>query len=454
MEAERVTNGERTAPQAERKMSNGPGAQADPFLMRPGHGIVLIALILLVFGVVMVNSAGLTVKPDASLLASGAITQAQFDRWERSYRPISMESVLLGRTTILAGLALLAMFIGSRVPVERLYRLRGFASPVPWLLIAMVVLLLLVHVPGIGRSANNSARWIGSPQYGFQPSELAKWAMLFVVAWHCCRRGGVLTNFLHGFVPPMLAIGVICALIANEDLGTAVLIFAVCTFMLLAAGVRWWHAGLLIPAGLVAAWGLILVSPYRMNRLLAWRNPFEDPQGIGYHIIQSMSAISGGGLLGRGLGNSMQKFGYLPEDTTDFIYAIICEELGLVGALSVLLLYAGLIYCGLRIINRTRVAADGAVESMVPRFSQLFGLGILLTIGMQALINVTVVTGIAPTKGIALPLLSSGGSGWVLTAFSLGLLLAIERQTRAMEQGVVEAPPLNERAPLLLPAGS
>ncbi len=450
MDAVKATSGD---PKDDRgNFSNALPAKADSFSMRAGHGILLIALMLLVFGVVMVNSAGLTVKPDPGLVTSGTITEAQFEKLSSAYRPISMENVLFGRTTVLAGIAMLAMLIGSRVPVERLYQLRGLLSPVPWLLLGMVVLLLLVHVPGIGRSANNSARWIGSPQYGFQPSEMAKWAMLFVVAWHCCRRGGVMKTFMHGFVPPMIAIGVICALIANEDLGTAVLIFTVCTLMLIAGGARWWHAAMLIPLGTLAAWGAIIASPYRMNRLLAWRNPFEDPQGIGYHIIQSMSAISGGGLFGRGLGNSMQKFGYLPEDTTDFIYAIVCEELGVVGALAVLLLYAGLMYLGIRVINRTRTNADGTVDSLVPQFSQLLGLGILLTIGIQALINITVVTGLAPTKGIALPLLSSGGSGWVLTGFSLGLLLAIERHSFRREAGIVELPPLNDRAPLLLPA--
>jgi cell division protein FtsW len=420
--------------------------------MRAGHGIFLIALVLLVFGVVMVNSAGLTVPPDPALVASGQITQTQFEAMQARYRPISVENVLFGRTTILAALAVVAMFIGSRMPVERLYGLRGLLSPVPWLIGLMILLLLLVHVPGIGREANNSARWIGSPQYGFQPSELAKWGMLFVLAWYCCRRAGVMQSFVHGFLPPLVVLSTVCGLIALEDLGTAVLIFSVGILILVAGGARWWHAAALVPVGLMGAWALIVASPYRVNRLLAWRNPFEDAQGIGYHIIQSMSAIAGGGLVGRGLGNSMQKFGYLPEDTTDFIYAIICEELGIAGALSVLVLYAGLIWLGLRILNRVRTQPDGSIEPLVPAFSHLLGLGILLTIGIQALINVTVVTGLAPTKGIALPLLSSGGSGWVLTGFSLGLLLAIERRSLRQEAGIVDPPPLDERAPLLLPS--
>jgi cell division protein FtsW len=134
-------------------------------------------------------------------------------------------------------------------------------------------------------------------------------------------------------------------------------------------------------------------------------------------MIQSMSAVSGGGLAGRGLGNSIQKFGYLPEDTTDFIFAIICEELGIVGAGLVICLYAMLCLCALSIIRRT-----------TDRFAQLLAIGIVATIGLQALINLAVVTGCGPTKGIALPLISSGGTGWVLTAFCLGLLVSIGRR--------------------------
>jgi cell division protein FtsW len=154
-----------------------------------------------------------------------------------------------------------------------------------------------------------------------------------------------------------------------------------------------------------------------MNRVKAFFDPYQDPQGIGYHILQSMGAISGGGFAGRGLGNSIQKFGYLPEDTTDFIFAIICEEMGVVGAAVVISLYACLLWCGFSIVRR--------VEHP---FQRLLGLGILLAVGLQAFINIAVVTGSAPTKGIALPLLSSGGTGWVLTAFCVGLVISMDRE--------------------------
>jgi cell division protein FtsW len=192
--------------------------------------------------------------------------------------------------------------------------------------------------------------------------------------------------------------------------------------MLIAAGSKWWHAALLMPLGLLGFIGAVLSSPYRMNRVKAYLEPYEYPQTIGYHILQSMGAISGGGLAGRGLGNSIQKFGYLPEDTTDFIFAIICEEMGVVGAAVVISLYASLLLCGLSIIRR--------VEHP---FQRLLGSGILLAVGLQALINIAVVTGSAPTKGIALPLLSSGGTGWVLTAFCIGLLVSMDRELARKE---------------------
>ena len=186
--------------------------------------------------------------------------------------------------------------------------------------------------------------------------------------------------------------------------------------VLLAAGSRVWHAALLAPVAASLFLVAVRVSPYRMNRILAYLNPFDDAEGIGYHIIQAMTAVAGGGLAGRGIGNSIQKFGYLPEDTTDFIFAIICEEMGAAGAAAVVFLYVALLVCAMAIVDRTPHP-----------FHRLLGLGIVLTIGLQAVINIAVVTAVAPTKGIALPLLSAGGTGWVLTAFSLGLLVSMDR---------------------------
>jgi len=379
-------------------------------MLRAGHGLMLIVVGLLTLGVVMVTSAGLTVHP-----ASGGDDLGFFE-------------VLVSRPAIFAALAVVLMAIGSRVPVGRLCTGGGIACPVPWMAAGIVLLLLAVHVPGLGREMNGARRWIALGPIGFQPSEAAKWGMLAVLAWYGARRAERMGWIREGFLIPMAFVAVVCVLIVTEDLGTAVLILLVSLAVLYAAGTRLWQIALLLPfiaAGFAAA---VVASPYRVDRLRAFLDPYEDPQGIGYHVLQSMAAVSGGGLAGRGLGNGIQKFGYLPEDTTDFIFAVICEELGIVGAAIVVCLYLALLLCGFSIIRR--------VEQP---FQRLLGFGILLTIGLQALVNLLVVTGLAPTKGIALPLVSAGGTGWCLTAFSVGLLVSMER-AGVREGAIAEAP--------------
>jgi cell division protein FtsW len=168
-----------------------------------------------------------------------------------------------------------------------------------------------------------------------------------------------------------------------------------------------------------------------MARLTAFVDPWADPRGIGYHPIQSMLAIAMGGLSGRGLGNGIQKFGYLPEDTTDFIFAIICEELGLGGAALVVALYMAILWIGLGILRDCR-----------DTFSRLVGIGVLMTIGLQALINMAVVTVVVPTKGIALPLISAGGTGWILTAAAAGLLAALDAANHLQDETTYATPHL------------
>lgn len=222
-------------------------------------------------------------------------------------------------------------------------------------------------------------------------------------------------KFTTGLAPALVAVGGACGLIIIEDLGTAALIAAVCVLMLLAGGARWWQLALAGVPGLAAVVLAILHSPYRLARLTAFLDPWADPQGTGYHPIQSMIAFATGGVTGKGLGNGIQKFGYLPEDTTDFIFASICEELGISGALMVAAFFLVIIWTGLAIIRR----CDHP-------FSRLVGLGVVLTVGLQALINLAVVTVLVPSKGIALPLISKGGTGWIVTAFMLGLLASLD----------------------------
>lgn len=387
-------------------------------MLRSSHGLVLAVLGLLVVATVMVNSA--------SLSLSGS-------------QPTTTDGIFLGKHTWFAVGAFLALVAGAFVPVDRLCApgRRWWTSPVAWVAAAILLGLALVHVPGIGREVNGARRWISIGPVGLQPSEIAKWGVPVLMAWYAVTFRDRIRSFRWGFVVPLGAVSLLCGVIALEDLGTAVLIELVSVLMLLAAGAQWKFVAALAPVGILGFVALVVTSPYRVNRIAAFLDPYKDPQGIGYHIIQSMEAITGGGLAGRGLGNSELKFGYLPEATTDFIYSIVSEELGITGSAVVVALYLLLVCCGVAIVTATArrtsgpaVGGAGDGEGSVPllsNFSQLLGFGIVLTVGVQALINICVVTGLAPTKGIALPLMSRGGTGWILTCLSLGMLIAMER---------------------------
>jgi cell division protein FtsW len=361
--------------------------------MRAGQGIIVISITLLMLGVVMVNSAGMQVSVD----------------------PPTFHDMLTSRPTMLAFFAVVAMFIGSRFPLNW-FEKSFFRIPLVLWILSLAV-LFLVYVPGIGREVNYSSRWINFGGFNFQPSEVAKWTLVVAIAWWGSSHIQDNQLFWKGFVPPMLVIGGITAFIAIEDLGTAVLIGTVSCLILLAAGSKFIHFAALIPIAVGGFIIAVVVSPYRIARLQAYLHPFDDPENTGYHILQSMSTISGGGLSGLGLGNGIHKFGYLPEDTTDFIYSVICEELGIFGAVAVASLYIGLVILGVCVIRKTKNT-----------FEQLIALGFIITIGFQAGMNILVVTALVPTKGIALPLLSNGGTGWLLTAFCIGLLNAIDRK--------------------------
>ncbi len=387
-------------------------------VLRSAHILQLMVIALLGVAVVMVASAGMTVGDE------GAVGSGQW----------SVMHVLGGRHVIYAALAVGAMLAASRINVRQTMRVRGWTNPLAWVLAASLILMAMTLVPGLGRSVNGASRWLylGPRRWGlsFQPSELVKWVLVLCVAWWCSRRRGVMHRFGHGLVPPLLLVAVAAGLVLVEDLGTGLLIAAVAGCLLVAGGARVWHLAMMVPVGLAAAAAAVLPSPYRLARLTAFWNPWADPQGSGYHPIQSMVAIAQGGLSGRGLGNGVQKFGYLPEDTTDFIFAVICEELGIVGAALVVGLYLILLWVGLSIVRDCK-----------DMFGRLVGLGVLLTIALQALMNLAVVTVVVPTKGIALPLLSAGGTGWIVTAAAVGLVAALDNANRleAEQAGCVVA---------------
>lgn len=365
-------------------------------MMRPRHAIILATLSLLGLGVLMVHSAGLRVGSDA---------------------PLTVDRLLFGPIMGKAVGAIVLLTICAHLPVARLGDRRWLRSPLPWAAAISTVLLVVVLVPGIGTERNGAMRWLEIGP-GFQPSELAKWSIPAFLAWWAIRNRDRMHRFGRGLLPPLLVLGVATALIGKEDLGTAVLLATVGGLVLLAGGARIVHFAAFAPLAVIGVIVAINTAEYRMKRLQAFLHPFDDPEGINYHVIQSLAAIHAGGPAGRGLGNGVQKFGYLPEDTTDFVFSNVCDELGLAGATLVLFLFSVLIVAGLGVIARSRNP-----------FARLLSFGVMLVIGLQSLINLFVVTAMAPTKGIALPLISQGGTGWWMTACALGLLVAIDRET-------------------------
>lgn len=414
--------------------------------------VFLCTLALLVVGVVMVNSAGMTVTPVPEGVAGlGAVSPAA---------RLDTMSIVSSRSGAYLALAVVAFGVCAAMPVRRL---AGIAmppehAPAGYLYAALIGgtlltigVLALVYVPSIQRERNFSARWIALPVVGsFQPSEFAKWGMIPLVAWYAAAMGPRLRSFLWGLIPAIAAVGGVAGFIVLEDLGTGVLVAAALGVLLVAAGARIWHFLLFVPPAALGVFVAISGSPYRVQRILSFLDPFADPRGSGYHMIQSMSTVAGGGLAGRGLGHGIQKFGYLPEDTTDFLFAVVCEETGLAGATAIIAVYLLLAWALVGVVRHQRIP--------VLRF---YVVGVLATVMIQAIINLVVVTGLGPTKGIALPLLSSGGTGWVLTAASLGLVCAIDRAARgsspeaappaAEAHAIVEAKP-RRVAPAPLPA--
>lgn len=395
-------------------------------MLRAGHLVFLAALSLLCVGVVMVNSATMHVTAVASDAAGAGVGASP-----ESSLAVVVKSILYSRATVYLVLAIGAMATAAWfAPVrwleglatratERNPRLGVTVAAIGGLV--LLVLQVLPFVPGLGRSINGSNRWVHVPMPGvgavsIQPSELAKWGLVALLAWYAALRWECMGSFRRGLIPGLAIAGVVSAAVVKEDLGTGVLIASVACVVLIAGGARVWQFLAFVPLAAVGLVAAIAMNPYRLERLKTFLDPYVDPKGAGYHMIQSMLAVSGGDGPGRGLGHGLQKFGYLPEDHNDFLFAIVCEELGVFGALLVASLFIGLLWAGLAIIRKQESA-----------LLKLIGLGIVSTVGLQALINQAVVTGLGPTKGIALPLVSSGGTGWILTAASLGFLVAMDR---------------------------
>ncbi|OGX24799.1 MAG: cell division protein FtsW [Omnitrophica WOR_2 bacterium RIFCSPHIGHO2_02_FULL_48_11] len=280
-----------------------------------------------------------------------------------------------------------------------------------------IIVLILVLIPGIGKASYGARRWFQVAGFSFQPSEFAKLALLIYVADFLARKQIKIKNFKEGFLPVMIVLGMFCLPILKQpDLGTPILMVMITLVLLFIAGARVWHIGMLGVMTLPLLYLLIVKYPYRLARIMAFLDPWQDSRGVGFQLAQSQIALGSGGFWGVGLGKSMQKLFYLPAAHTDFILSIIGEELGFLGTLAVILLFVVFIWQGARIAKRTTDA-----------FGYFLSAGIVAMIGMQAVINVGVSIGALPTKGLPLPFISYGGSALIFNMVAVGLLLNISR---------------------------
>lgn len=359
-------------------------------LGQPDFGFVLTGLTLALLGLLMVASSSIEVASD------------------RHGSPFSFAI----KHGIFLVIALGAGAITFMVPTKWWYRSATL------FLVFSLVLLALVLIPGIGLEVKGARRWLDLGVINLQPSEVAKFTMMLYLAAYLVRRLEEVRTQFMGFLKPMAVVGLIAALLlAEPDFGTLMLIVLAVMGVLLLAGApfnQYLMIGAAVVVGLAA---LAIIEPYRIQRFNVLLDPWDDRLGAGYQITQALLAFGRGGWFGLGLGNSVQKLFYLPEAHTDFVFAILAEELGLIGALSILGLMSILVWRGL-LIGR-RAERDGR------HFAAYLCYGLVLIIGLQMLVNLAVNVGIAPTTGLTLPLMSYGGSSLVVTMASLGVIARI-----------------------------
>jgi len=292
--------------------------------------------------------------------------------------------------------------------------LRGWAGP---LLILGVIGLIFVLLPHVGVMVKGARRWLRLGPLTIQPAELVKVGVILYLAHYLAKKGARIGDFRRGFMPPLLVVGVIVALVVMEpDLGTAAVIGLVTFGLLFVGGARLGHLAVIGTAGLCALYVLIMRVPYRRQRLMTFLDPWSDPAGSGFQVTQSFLALGGGGPWGVGLGEGRQKLFYLPEPHTDFVLSALGEELGFVGSAAVVLLLGLFVAKGLLI----------AMDATDP-FGRYLALGVSFLVAFHTLINVGVITGLLPTKGLPLPFLSYGGSALAVNMIGTGILMSVSR---------------------------
>lgn len=297
---------------------------------------------------------------------------------------------------------------------------RAFRRVVLPFYIISVILLILVLIPGIGIVGGGARRWLGFGGFTFQPSEIAKLAIIMIFASYMAANYKRMKEFKVGLIYPAAALLLVCGLVAVEThISGAALIFLVGAVMIYVAGVNWKYFFGIGGAGAAGLVGLAFIVPYARTRIATMFNPEADPTGAGFQTIQSLYAIGSGGLLGLGLGQSRQKYLYIPEPQNDYIFSIVCEELGFIGALMVIILFVLLIWRGFVIAYHAK-----------DKFGSLMVIGIVSRVAIQTILNIGVVTKSIPPTGISLPFFSYGGTALVILLVEMGIVLSVSRYSR------------------------
>lgn len=351
--------------------------------------ILFTVLVLLALGTIMVFSA--------------SSYSAQFYQ-DNKYH-------FLIRQLLWGTLGVISMLVFSNIDYHRI------AASSPILMVVSTILLTLVLIPGIGSVINESRRWFDLKFTSFQPSEFTKIAIILFLSFSLSKNGEKLEYFFTGLVPYLLVIGVTAGLLFFEPhMSAIILITLVSVIILFCAGAKIRHFLLLsVPAGVVG-WQLIISKEYRVDRIIAFLDPFKYKQGEGFQVVNSLYAIASGSVFGRGLGRSLQKNLYLPEPHNDFIFSILCEELGFIGAITVIILFILFIWRGIKV-------AMNAPDMM----GSLIAMGITSLVALETIINIAVVTSTIPTTGMPLPFFSYGGTSTVFLLTSIGILLNISK---------------------------
>lgn len=363
-----------------------------------------VALALLVLGVVMVGSASITMAD----------------------RQTGQPFHFLVRQAVYAAAGLLLAWSVLRI------RLVYWEKAGPVLLLVSLLLLVLVLVPGLGKQVNGAKRWLNLGLFAPQVSEFTKLFIVVYLAGYVVRRGAEVRSSITGFLKPMAVLALAAVLLLLEpDFGATAVLLATALGMMFLGGVRLWLFGVLLSLILAVLGVLALTSPYRLQRLTTFLDPWADPFNTGFQLTQALIAIGRGEWFGVGLGASVQKLFYLPEAHTDFLFAVLAEELGLAGGLAVIAAFGFVVWRAFQI--------GAAAERSGNLFGGYLAYGLGLWIGLQAFVNIGVNMGILPTKGLTLPLISYGGSSMLVMCVAFALLLRVDMERRLLHKGATTA---------------